>query len=208
MPGLAITDQPLNRLQPLLLTIPEKQAIDARADEASIRRAIGVEAGGAATGRVDELHRGPGGIEGALQQGGEQQIAAALAGLGQIAGPAHRVEDAHAGQIAELAVDAEVTKEIHMGVALAALKQEEQLPQPGELQGVHTAAEIGQLQAGTLRQQAGMGAEGEPQGTEVGILALQKRTGHPDQVAQLRDPRSLAGDPLPQSLTVGDGQLG
>ena len=29
MPGLAITDQPLNRLQPLLLTIPEQQAIDA-----------------------------------------------------------------------------------------------------------------------------------------------------------------------------------
>jgi hypothetical protein len=52
-----------------------------------------------------------------------------------------------------------------------------------------------------------MGAEGKMQGTEVGILKLQKRTGHPDGVAQLRNPRTLAGDPLPQPLPVGGGQL-
>ena len=62
------------------------------------------------------------------------------------------MEDPHAGKVAELAVDAEVAKDIHMGVALATLQQEEQLPQPGKLQLVNTAAEIGQLQARTLCQ--------------------------------------------------------
>jgi hypothetical protein len=62
------------------------------------------------------------------------------------------VEDPHAGKVAELTVDAEVAKHIHMGVALATLQQEEQLPQPGKLKLVNTAAEIGQLQARTLCQ--------------------------------------------------------
>jgi len=147
------------------MAIPKEQTINARADEASVGRAIGVKAGGSAAGSIDELDWCPRCIDRAFQQRGQQQIAAALARLGKETGPAHRVEDPHAGKVPELTIDAEVPEQIHMGVGLAALDQDEQLPQPSKLQRMNAAAEIGQLQAGALCQQADMGTERELKGT-------------------------------------------
>jgi len=110
MASLGIAYKHLDSLQPLLVVIPQQEPIDAVTDKASVGGAVGEETNSPATGRINELHRGSRCIDGTLQQGSQQQITAALVGLSQVVGPAHRVENPHAGEITELAIDGDVTE--------------------------------------------------------------------------------------------------